>query len=118
MSLARRSEGCGGAVATLRIEAGEDAGPALAALVDAAMGSPRMVAATLCRTDDAASGIVTREKQGRTALHAPPPWFLLAEATDSGALEAAVPDEALARAGARAVVRGHYRIEQWRDGAA
>jgi len=115
--VARRSEGCGGAVATLRIEAGEDAGPALAGLVDAAMALPRMVAATLCRTDDAASGIVTREKQGRTALHAPPPWFLLAEATDSGALACVLPDDALATADARVVARGLYRLEQWRDGA-
>jgi hypothetical protein len=116
--VARRSEGAGGALATLRLEAGEDAGPALAALANAAMALPRMVAVTLCHTDDAASGIVTREKQGRTALHAPPPWFLLAEATDTQALASALPDAALAEAGARVLARGHYRLEQWRCGAA
>jgi hypothetical protein len=114
---ARRSEGAGGAMLTLRLEADAGAGPTLGRLLDAAMALPRMVAATLCRTDDAASGIVTREKQGKTALHAPPPWFILAEATDIEVLASVLPDDALATAGAQVVARGLYRLEQWRDGA-
>jgi hypothetical protein len=102
--------GLGGALMTLRFEA--DDGAALATLVPALAAGPRMLGAPLCRTDDAASGIVTREKQGRTDLLRPPGWFLLAEATDLAALEAARLAEALTAAGARAVAASSWRLEQ------
>jgi hypothetical protein len=84
---ASAGDGIGGALMTLRCE-GED-GAALAALVPSLMAAPRMLGAHLCRTDAAASGIVTREKEGRTDLLRPPGWFILAEATDLAAFEGA-----------------------------
>lgn len=78
--------GLGGALMTLRGEAEDEA--ALAALAPSLMAAPRMLGAHLCRTDEAASGIVTREKEGRTDLLRPPGWFLLAEATDLAAFDA------------------------------
>jgi hypothetical protein len=77
--------GIGGALMTLRCEAG--AGEALAALIPALAAAPRILGAHLCRTDAAASGIVTREKEGRTDLLRPPGWFILAEATDLAAFD-------------------------------
>lgn len=115
--VARRSLGAGGVMLTLRLDAPAAAGPGLARLVEAAMALPRTVAAALCRTDDAASGIVTREKEGRTALSAPPPWFVLVEATDVEALGPVLPEALVAAAGGRVVARGLYRIEQWREAA-
>jgi hypothetical protein len=107
-------EGVGGAVLTLGFEGGEDARDALAALLAAPF--PRRIGAHLCRTDMAASGIVTREKEGRTTLARPPAWFAIIEATDIAALAAAPCDADLAAAGAEGrVVRGFYRLEQLRD---
>jgi hypothetical protein len=108
--VASAGAGLGGALMTLRFEA-ED-GAALAALVPGLAAGPRMLGAHLCHTDDAASGIVTREKQGRTDLLRPPGWFLLAEATDLAALEAARLAEALIAAGAREVAAASWRLEQ------
>lgn len=102
--------GIGGALMTLRFEA--EAGEALAALVPALAARPRLVGLHLCRTDVAASGIVTAEKQGRTALNAPPGWFLLAEATDLAALAEAGAEAALAAAGARDIAPGLWLLEQ------
>jgi hypothetical protein len=99
--------GLGGALMTLRCDA-TDAPPAdaLASL----MAAPRMLGAHLCRTDEAASGIVTAEKRGRTDLLAPPHWFLLAEATDLAAFDR-VP-------GLPRGVREVWRLEQLLDAPA
>jgi hypothetical protein len=66
-----------------------------------------MLGAHLCRTDMAASGIVTREKEGRTDMSDPPGWFILAEATDLAAFDGApaVPGAA----------RQLWRLEQMLD---
>jgi hypothetical protein len=74
------------------------------------MAAPRMLGAHLCRTDEAASGIVTAEKRGRTDLLAPPHWFLLAEATDLAAFDR-VP-------GLPRGVREVWRLEQLLDAPA
>jgi hypothetical protein len=110
-------EGVGGAVLTLGVEGGAGARDALAALL--ARPFARRIGAHLCRTDMAASGIVTREKEGRTTLARPPAWFAIIEATDIDALAAAPDDAALAAAGAEGpVARGLYRLEQLRDAPA
>lgn len=118
-SLARvvssRGLGVGGALLTLRFEAEEAARPALEALLPALVAAPRMIGAHLCRTDAALSGVVTREKEGRTALHRPPGWFILAEATDLAALEGALPEDALATCGASEAGRALWRLEQLRN---
>ncbi|WP_144187088.1 hypothetical protein [Elioraea rosea] len=77
--------GTGGWIETLRL----DARPA-DALLHRLLQAPRIVAAHLCRTDMPASGVVTREKAGRTTLDRPPDWFLIVEATDAPALDAAL----------------------------
>lgn len=111
---ASAGEGVGGAVLTLGFEGEAGAREALAALL--ATPFPRRIGAHLCRTDMAASGIVTREKEGRTTLARPPAWFAIIEATDIAALAAAPRDAALAAAGAEGpVTRGVYRLEQLRD---
>jgi hypothetical protein len=113
-----RGIGVGGAALTIRVAA-EDADAALLGrLAREALALPRIVGAHLCRTDAAASGVVTREKQGRTVLERPPGWFLLVEATDAGALASALPDGMLAAAGVRDSTRGVYRLEQLLDSPA
>jgi hypothetical protein len=107
--------GVGGALMTLRFEVEEGAGAAPAALLSALMEQPRMIGAHLCRTDMALSGVVTREKEGRTDLMRPPSWFILAEATDLAAFDGAADEALCARAGLRGVSRGLWRLEQLRN---
>lgn len=76
--------GTGGWIETLRLDARPEQG-----VLRFLLASPRVVAAHLCHTDMAASGIVTREKEGKTQLDRPPEWFLVIEAVDAAALDLA-----------------------------
>lgn len=107
-----RGVGVGGVLLTLRLDAPPEAEDAVASLVRDAARHPRVTGAHLCIADAEASGTSTNESKGRSDITAPPSWIVLVEATDAGALADAVPDAALAAAGARgAVRRGLYRLE-------
>jgi len=113
--VASHGPGAGGALLTLRFDAEEAALGALAALLARAAEAPRVTGAHLCVTDEAASGVVTEEKRGRTDLAAPPRRFALVEATDAEALAPLLPDAGMAAAGARGpFLRGLYRLEHLR----
>ncbi len=84
--VAGSGHGAGGWIETLRLD--ERPGEEVLRFL---LASPRIVAAHLCRTDMAASGIVTREKEGKTRLDRPPEWFLIVEAADAAALDLATP---------------------------
>ncbi|UFN49447.1 hypothetical protein LPC08_02030 [Roseomonas sp. OT10] len=107
--------GMGGIALTLRFDAEDSAREGLTALLREAARAPRVTGAHLAAADAEASGTVTREQEGRSDIGAPPRWFVLVEALDAAALEALLPDQALAAAGARGPFsRGVYRLEYLR----
>jgi hypothetical protein len=113
--VASHGPGVGGAMLTLRFDAPADAEASIAEQVRDVMRLPRIAGAHLCLADTAASGVVTEEKRGRADIGAPPAWFALIEATDAEALAAALPNAALAAAGAAGtILRGTYRLEYLR----
>jgi hypothetical protein len=107
--------GIGAAILTLRFDADPTAQAAIAALVRDAADTPRVAGAHLCIADDAASGVVTEEKRGRTDIQAPPRWIALVEATDPEALATLLSPALMQGAGARGEIRrGTYRLEHVR----
>jgi hypothetical protein len=104
--------GMGGAMLTVRFDADSGAAAALGVVTCEARRAPRIAGAHLCRADEAASAVRSRESQDRADIEVPPRWFLLIEATDTTALADAVPAAALSAAGARTPFqRGLYRLE-------
>ncbi len=104
--------GMGGVMLTVRFSAAATASTAIANAVRAAGRGPRVTGAHLCRADDAASNVGTAESKGRADIQTPPGWFALLEATDTDALQDALPDTVLHQAGANDEFRrGLYRLE-------
>lgn len=113
--VASHGPGVGGAMLTLRFDVDPGAQAAIAGLLREAAEAPRVSGAHLCIADDAASGVVTEEKRGRTDILAPPRWIALVEATDPEALAGLLPDAAMRAAGAIGDFRrGTYRLEHVR----
>lgn len=107
--------GSGGCLLTIRFDADPTRTDRVGALIRPAADAPRVTGAHLCRADPAASGTGTAESEGRKDLQAPPSWFILAEATDTAALDPLFPEEALRDAGAAGTLdRGIYRLEYQR----
>lgn len=106
--------GVGGAMLTVRFDAGKEAIGSLRMLTRRLVGS-RVCGAHLCRADLQASGVRTAESRGRTDIEMPPAWFLLVEATDAEVLAGCVSDGDLNAAGVRGPIqRGVYRLEYLR----
>jgi hypothetical protein len=81
--LASTGVGPGGAILTLRFDLPDEAGEAgdeIAALLPGITKLPQVTGAHLCRSDDEASGIKTKESRDRTDITTPPRWFILVEA--------------------------------------
>ena len=104
--------GAGGAILTIRLDVPDAALGDVRAAVSAVRALPRIAGAHLCQGDAAASAVRTTETQGRTDIREAPSRFIMVEATDAGALAGVLPDAALM--GARAIVRGVYRLEYTR----
>ncbi len=113
--IASHGPGVGSAMLTVRFDADTAAQATIAALIRDAASAPRVCGAHLCIADDAASGVVTEEKRGRTDIQAPPRWIALVEATDIEALQPLLAEAAMQDAGCRgALRRGCYRMEHLR----
>ena len=116
-----RGHGIGGLMATLRFDADEAQAARLAALLTGErlpqlMDRPGVVAAHLCRADEAASSVKTEEKKSRPVAAQVPGWVVLVEGgADRAVLDRAVgdllDDATLTANGVRNLARGLYALQ-------